>query len=149
MLRTSKILFTALIKKKIKFSSNIRKFRIEQFQSHKWLTASTNSSYIWKYLRISSYIRKPFLIYDHSEFPYIWGKFDFLFYQWVSCHDVQCADVLFVFSMLKTGNYACFISFTLLIHITFHIKSVRGGGSRIEQSMVPNAWTCRLTQERF
>ncbi len=38
-----------------------------------------------KYLRIFSYIRKPFLIYGlqllHSEFPYIWGKFYFLFYQ--------------------------------------------------------------------
>ncbi len=33
-----------------------------------------------KYLRISSYIRKPFLML-HSEFPYLWGKFYFLFYQ--------------------------------------------------------------------
>jgi hypothetical protein len=35
------------------------------------------SSYMGKYLRISSYIRKPFLVYDfatmlHSEFPYIY-----------------------------------------------------------------------------
>jgi hypothetical protein len=41
-----------LIKKKIKFSSYIRKFRVEQLQSHIWLTAS---SYIGKYLPISSY----------------------------------------------------------------------------------------------
>jgi hypothetical protein len=38
-----------------------------------------------KYLRISSYIRKPFLIYDFAqtqfEFPHIGGKFSFLFYQ--------------------------------------------------------------------
>jgi hypothetical protein len=38
-----------------------------------------------KYLRISSYIRKPFLNMTlqllHSEFPYIGGKFDFPFYQ--------------------------------------------------------------------
>ncbi len=38
-----------------------------------------------KFLRISSYIRKPFVIYDfallHSEFPYIWGKFYFIIYQ--------------------------------------------------------------------
>jgi hypothetical protein len=33
------------------------------------------------------YYRKPFLIYSmilqrlHSEFPYIWGKLDFLYYQ--------------------------------------------------------------------
>jgi hypothetical protein len=42
------------------------------------------SSYIVKYLSISSYIRKPFLIYDFATasiwIPYIWGKFDFLFY---------------------------------------------------------------------
>jgi hypothetical protein len=44
-----------------------------------------------KYLRISSYIRKPFLILYmtlqliHSEFPYIWGTFDFLFYQCIDC----------------------------------------------------------------
>jgi hypothetical protein len=43
-------------KKKIKFSSYIRKFRMEQLQSHIWLTAS---SYMGKYLRISSYTRKP------------------------------------------------------------------------------------------
>ncbi len=42
-----------LIKKKIRFSSYIRKFRMEQLQSHIWLT-------------ISSYIRKPFLIYDFA-----------------------------------------------------------------------------------
>ncbi len=55
---------------------------MEQLQSHIWLTAS---SYMGKYLRISSYIRKPFLIYTlqllHSEFPYKWGKFDCLFFQ--------------------------------------------------------------------
>ncbi len=71
-----------LIKKKIKFSSYIRKFRMEQLQSHIWLTAS---SYMVKYLRISSYIRKPFIIYSmtlqllHFEFPYIRGKFDFFY----------------------------------------------------------------------
>ncbi len=42
-----------LIKKKIEFSLNIRKFWVEQLQSHIWLTASP---YMGKYLRISSYI---------------------------------------------------------------------------------------------
>ncbi len=41
-----------------------------------WLTAS---SHLRKYLRISSYMTLQLL---RSEFPYIWGKFDFLFYQW-------------------------------------------------------------------
>ncbi len=74
--------YSTLIKKNRKFSSYIRKFRMEQLPSHICLTAS---SYMTKYLRISSYIRKPFLIYDFTtapyEFPYIWGKFYFLFYQ--------------------------------------------------------------------
>jgi hypothetical protein len=62
---------------KIKFSSYIRKFIMEQLQSHIWLTTS---AYIVKSLHISSYMRKPFLTCD-SEFPHIWGKFYFLFYQ--------------------------------------------------------------------
>ncbi len=62
----------ALIKKKIKFSSDIRKFRMDQLQSHIWLT---DSSYRVKYLRISSYIGNPFLIYDFSTAPF-----------WISWH---------------------------------------------------------------
>ncbi len=54
---------------------------MEQLQSHIWLTAS---SYMAKYLRISSYIRSPSsymtLQLLHSEFPYIWGIW-FSFYQ--------------------------------------------------------------------
>ncbi len=50
---------TALIKKKI----IKRKFRRDRLQR---LTAST---YVVKYLRISSYIRKPFLIYDSATGP--------------------------------------------------------------------------------
>ncbi len=52
--------YCTLMKKKIKFSSYIKKFRVEHLKSHIWQTAS---SYMGKYLRISSYIRKPFLIY--------------------------------------------------------------------------------------
>jgi hypothetical protein len=39
---------------------------MEQLQSHIWLTAT---SYMGKYLRISSYIRKPFLIYNFATAP--------------------------------------------------------------------------------
>ncbi len=49
---------------------------MEQLKSHLWITAS---SYMAKYLRIFfSYMT---LQLFHSEFPYIWGKFYFLFYQ--------------------------------------------------------------------
>jgi hypothetical protein len=57
---------------------------MEKLQSHRYMTNGL-LIYIVKYLRISSYIRKPFFIYlmnsklFHSEFPYIGGKFDFLF----------------------------------------------------------------------
>ncbi len=39
---------------------------MEQLQSHIWLTSS---SYMGKYLRISSFSRKPFLIYDFATAP--------------------------------------------------------------------------------
>ncbi len=59
---------------------NKKNFRMKQLQSHIWLPAS---SYMVKYLRISSYIRKSSsymtLQLLHSEFPHIWGKFDFIF----------------------------------------------------------------------
>ena len=64
--RLRRIIFNITLLKKN--SSYIRKFRREQLQSHIWLTAS---SYMVKYLRISSYIRRPFLIYDFATSP-IW-----------------------------------------------------------------------------
>ncbi len=40
---------------------------MERLQSHIWLTAT---SYMVKYLRISSYIRNPFLIFDFATAPF-------------------------------------------------------------------------------
>jgi hypothetical protein len=58
----------ALIKKKIKFSSYIKKFRVDHLQSH-----MTDGLLIYgEILRISSYIRKPrkpFLIYNFATAP--------------------------------------------------------------------------------
>ncbi len=45
-----------------------KEIRMEQFQSHIWVWL-TASSYMGKYLRISSYIRKPFLTYDFATAP--------------------------------------------------------------------------------
>ncbi len=78
-------LLCALIKKKIKFSLYIRKFRVEQLQSHIWLTAS---SYMGKYLRISSYIKKPFLIYDFATAP-LWSSL-YMRKIWFSFLSVWC-----------------------------------------------------------
>ncbi len=88
-----------LIKKKIKFSSYIGKFRVEQLQSHIWLMAS---SYIGKYFRISSYIRKPFLIYDFATAP-LWislymRKILFSFYQCIFLGSVR------IFSCSRIGR---------------------------------------------
>jgi hypothetical protein len=66
-----------LVKNKIKFSSYVRKLRGigilkngRQYRSHPvWLTASSYKRE--KNLRISSFIRKPFLIYDFAPNP-IW-----------------------------------------------------------------------------
>ncbi len=48
------------------FSLTYKETRRERLQSHIWLTAS---SYMTKYLRISSFNRKPFLIYDFATSP--------------------------------------------------------------------------------
>ncbi len=75
-------------KKEKEIFLNRRKFRRDRLQNHIWPAASL---YITKYLRISSYIRKPFLIYDLATDPICiskycrWGKFYFLFYQCVEC----------------------------------------------------------------
>ncbi len=71
-------------KKENQISSYLRKFRMEQLQSRIWLRAS---SYMGKYFRISSYTYQEALPHIwvmtlqllHSEFPYIWGKFNFFF----------------------------------------------------------------------
>ncbi len=64
---------------KSKFSSYIRKFRVEQLQSFIWQTDSSYMGNICAFPHIlgspSSYMTLQML---HSEFPYIWGKFDFV-----------------------------------------------------------------------
>jgi hypothetical protein len=54
-------------KKEKKIFLIYRKFRREQLLSHIRLTAS---SYMTKNLRISSYVRKPFLTYDFATAPF-------------------------------------------------------------------------------
>jgi hypothetical protein len=94
---------SALIKKKIKFSSCIRKFRVEQLQSNIWLTAS---SYMGKYLRISSYIRNPFFIHiwlcNYSTMNSLYTrKFYFLFYQ---CSEGHCVPANYCTHLKEIKN---------------------------------------------
>jgi|LakMenEpi03Aug12_release.lakeMendotaPanAssembly.Ray.scaffolds.fasta_scaffold216850_1 hypothetical protein len=79
------------------FSCRLYNRRNCHIRKSSWLTAFSSMTI---YLLISSYIRKPFLIYDFatspSDFPYLWGKFSFLFY--------QCAFILSSASILKSYN---------------------------------------------
>ncbi len=108
----------SLIKKKIKFSSYIRKFRMEQFQSNIWLTAYSYS--IWGNIcafphilgGLSSYMTVQLL---HSEFPYIWGNLIFFFYQ---C--TRLAQILFCFRFRRNKgdhSYSTLHSVSLPVRI--------------------------------
>jgi hypothetical protein len=59
----------ALIKKEKKIFLISKEIQRDRVQSHIWLTGA--SSYMVKYLRISSYMKKPFPIYDFAPDP-IW-----------------------------------------------------------------------------
>ncbi len=57
---------STLIKNKIKFSSYIGKFRVEQLQSH---TRGRAFLYMRKCENISPYMRRPLVIYDFATAP--------------------------------------------------------------------------------
>ncbi len=78
-------------KKENQFSSYIRKFRIKQCQSHIWLNICAFPHMLGS---PSSYNMTLQLL--HSEFPYIWEKFDFIFYQWQSSHAKRCPSIITV-----------------------------------------------------
>ncbi len=61
----------------------MRKFRRDRLQSLIWLTAS---SYVVKYFRISSYIRKPFLIYDFATLNFLINEENFFFFLFSVLH---------------------------------------------------------------
>ncbi len=92
-------------KKENLISSYLRKFRWELLQSHIWLTASSNMT---KYLLISSFciLGSPSSYMTlqplRSKFPYIWGKFNILFY--------QCRDVAITFTNM-TKKFKSYIRF--------------------------------------
>jgi hypothetical protein len=86
------IKYYTLIKKKTKFSSYLRKFRWD------WVKAIYEEGlpHIWGNAQIfSPYMRRSLVIYvfapEPSEFPYIWGKFYFLF---ISAHAHLAINIL-------------------------------------------------------
>jgi hypothetical protein len=93
-----------LIKKKIRLSSYIRKFRMEQLQSHIWLTAS---SYIWWNICAFPHILEslPHIWLCNCSilnFPSLWVKFYFIFYQCI----VRASTGIYVSIVLKhTSTY--------------------------------------------
>ncbi len=122
--------YGTLIKKKIKFSSYIRKFRMEQLQSHIWLTASSYTVW-WNICAFphilgspSSYMTLRLL---HSEFPYIWGKFVFLFCQCTCTCSPDWALVLekLIYVMSDWEKPNKFIS-SLCLFTQIRLNSARG-----------------------
>jgi hypothetical protein len=61
--------YSTLIKKRIKFYSYLRKFRVEQLQSHIWLTASSYMRKIW-FSFLSVHIKQEFIC---SLLSLFWG----------------------------------------------------------------------------
>ncbi len=67
---------------------------MEQLQSHIWLTAS---SYMGNYFCISSYFRKPFLIYDFATAPL-----------WISLYIYEENFILFFISAIGSPGHHTF-----------------------------------------
>jgi hypothetical protein len=92
------------------------------FLIYKEIQMGSGESYIWgrasQYRRIckniSPYMRRSLVIYDFapepSEFPNIWGKFYFLFYQFTCPHSYKHTPVHKVWLWSWTTN-ACLLSF--------------------------------------
>ncbi len=79
-------------KKENQIFSYIRKFRVEQLQIHKgFLIYEEMRRYFPIYEEAVSHIGMTLhcLQLLHSEFPYIWGKFDYLFYQCSPPKDIR------------------------------------------------------------
>ncbi len=92
-------------------------------QSHIWLTTSSYCTVHiwWKYLCVSPYIRKPFLIYDFAPDPiwialYYWGKFCFLFIS-----DCKNLNVIFELSVLTQAAAFLYMRAAWTIDSSQHI----------------------------
>ncbi len=113
-----------------------KEIQVDRVPSHIWLTAS---SYMVKYLRISLYIRNPFLIYNFAPDPIlislykIWGNFCFLSYQctyfWGSHEkNTQLNSVLTLSEMVMMAQLGKVIRYTLIkkkIKFSSYIRKFR------------------------
>ncbi len=105
---------------------------MEQLQSHIhiWLTAS---SYMGKYLRIFSYIRKPFLIYDFATAP-LWIS---LYVRKILFHFYQCIYYRHAHTVLHSSHICnCTLHFCLLV------KQWTGGPWLLERTNVLGVTKC-------
>ncbi len=107
--RKNNVFYDTLIKKKIKFSSYIKKFE--------W--SSCKVIYDWrrgKYLRISSYIRKPYLIYDFGTAP-LWISLYMakIWFSFLSVYTVSGVNGNYKFSWQKIKKLQ--YVFCLLVHL--------------------------------
>ncbi len=107
---------------------------MEQLQSHIWLTAF---SYMGKYLRLSSYIRKPFPIYDFAPAP-LWISLNIrkIWYSFLSVNDifVNCDSV--------GWNIYYFVSITFWSSEKIRLSCCVFSNIMIATSHVPRTPTC-------
>ncbi len=104
-------------------SYTYKEIKMDHVQSHIWLTAS---SYMGKNLRFSSYIRKPFLIYDFAPDP-IWISLyvRIIFFSFCSVRTIKRQEIAVICSVSKDVKWNS--------PITTHIWKEphrKGGGGR-------------------
>ncbi len=110
---------STLIEKTIKFSSYVRKFRWERLQSHIWGRASWYT--VWGNVQIICHI------WEGRSSPYIWGKFNFLFYQCL----VQRWAALFIWSALYAIPFLFFVVHYALVLIRYQSGSAQKDAASI------------------
>ena len=88
----------ALIKKKTKFSSCIRKFRWDCVQSH---ILGRDSLHMRKCANFSPYMRRPLVIYDFTPDPlnFLIYEENFIFFYYQCGHSIELKSVFFTDSV--------------------------------------------------
>ncbi len=108
------------------------KSRSEWLQSHIWLTAS---SYMTKYLCISSFIRKTFLIYDFATAAPIW----------ISLYSIWA---LFFFTVLFHKTGVTIFTLIFLFYLCTFTHTYRHLQTELKRKAAKNFSASKFLQER-
>ncbi len=131
---------------KMEFSSHIRNIRRDRVQSHIWLTAS---SIMTKYLRTSSYIRKPFLIYDFAPDPFwislycMWGKIFFYFLSVLRSSTCKAffADFFYLYRLSYDPTLTCISTYNIIQFIIYRKHKIVHYVFLFQNSSRPGSYT--------